>query len=410
MKKFFITCILISSLYSCKDELKEQTNFYAEKTVSSDTASKFSCPYLTIDNKGNTVLSWVNELNDSVAIMCYAISKDKGETFAEPVEIASSKDIHPHGENLPKILFKPNGEILAMWGVSNSNPKSKYSGLVYYSQSFDEGKTWANAIALVKDTSAYDQRYFDMELLPNGEAMVLWLDNRGDKKKEGSTLFCAETKGKNGFQNEKAIGETCCQCCRTDLFVDNKGNVHASYRDIINDSIRDMVQIVSTDGGQTFSQPVRISADNWVINGCPHTGPTATQNNVGMHYAWYTMGGGEGVFYCNSTDLGKTFSIRDTVSISPSAKHPQITSLSNGNIVTVWDQTVKKGDNFNARIGLQERDPDGKILATKFISSENALSEFAVVKPIDENNVLVAYKQKDKTKSNVIYKIVPLTN
>ena len=122
------------------------------------------------------------------------------------------------------------------------------------------------------------------------------------------------------------------------------------------------------------------------------------------------MGGGEGVFYCNSTDLGKTFSIRDTVSSSPSAKHPQITSLSNGNIVTVWDQTVKKGDNFNARIGLQERDPNGKILATKFISSENALSEFAVVKPIDENTVLVAYKQKDKVKSNVIYKIVPLNN
>ena len=410
MRKLLIACVLISSMYSCTDRPKEQTYSYSEKTVATDTTSKTSCPYLTTDNKGNTVMSWVKELNDSVAIMCYAISEDKGNAFAKPIEISSSKDIHPHGENLPKIIFKPDGEVIAMWGVSNSNPKSKYSGLVYYSQSFDEGKTWADPIALVKDTSAYDQRYFDMELLPNGEAMVLWLDNRGDKTKEGSTLFCAETNGKNGFQNEKAIGETCCPCCRTDLFIDDKGNIHASYRDIINDSIRDMVQIVSTDGGHTFTQPVRISADNWVINGCPHTGPTETQNKTGMHFAWYTLGGGEGVFYCNSKDLGKTFSKRDCVSNNPSAKHPQITSLPNGNIVIVWDQTVKKGDKFNACIGLQERDPDGKILSSKFISSEDAVSEFAVVKTIDDKNVLIAYKEKNKTKSNVTYKIVQLTN
>lgn len=257
MRKFFIATALILSLYSCTNKSKEQID-YTEKNISYDTTAKTSCPYFTNDNKGNIVLSWVKEINDSVALMCYSVSEDNGNTFSEPVEIPSSEDIHPHGENLPKIIFKPNGEIIAMWGMSNPSEKNKYSGLVYYAQSFNNGKTWTKGMPLVKDTSGYDQRYFDMELLPNGEVMVLWLDNRGKKEEEGSNLYCATTSGKNGFHNEKQISETCCQCCRTDLFVDDKKNIHASYRDIINDSIRDMVQMVSTNGGQTFSQPVRI--------------------------------------------------------------------------------------------------------------------------------------------------------
>ncbi|HLC83971.1 MAG TPA: sialidase family protein [Bacteroidia bacterium] len=410
MKNYFVITSFVLCLFSCTNKQAEQTSSEAERTISSDTISNTSCPYLTKDNKGNIVMSWVKEVNDSTAFMCYALSKDAGQSFGEITEIKVSKGVHPHSENLPKLLFKPSGEIIAMWGVSNINPKSSYSGLVYYSQSFDEGKTWVDPIALVKDTSAYDQRYFDMELLPNGEAMVIWLDNRCEKEKEGSTLFCAVTSEKNGFLNEKSIGETCCPCCRTDLFIDSKGTIHASYRDIINDSIRDMVQLVSLDNGSTFSQPIRISADNWVINGCPHTGPTVAENKTGLHFAWYTMGGGEGVFYCRSSDFGKTFSERDTVSNNPSAKHPQITALPNGNIAIAWDESVKKGEKVNAWIGLQVRDPEGKIISSKFVSSDNTISEFAVVKAIDEKNILIAYNHRLNERESVTYKMVSVSN
>jgi hypothetical protein len=408
MKQLLISITILAGMVACNNKLPEQTYTYTEKSIG-DTSTVTSCPYFTEDAKGRPVLSWVKEINDSVAVLCYAISNDQGNTFGNAVEVPPSKNIHPHGENLPKVLFKPNGEIIAMWGASNQNPRSKYSGLVYYSQSFDEGKTWGKAIPLVTDTSAYDQRYFDMELLPGGEAMVIWLDNRGNKTKEGSTLFCSETQGKNGFTNERAIGETCCPCCRTDLFIDAKGNVHASYRDIINDSIRDMVKSISTDGGKTFSAPVRISADNWAIDGCPHTGPAVAQNANGMHFAWYTMGGGEGVFYCNSKDSGKTYSKRDTVSANASAKHPQIASLSNGNIIIVWDQVVKTGERYNARIGFQERSPEGKILNSEFISSADAYSEFSVIKPLSHTAILVAYTKKVNDRKQAVYRVIPLT-
>src|SRR5262245_519866 len=88
-----------------------------------------SSPYLTYDSKGNPVLSWVRSVDDSTHTFCYAVSSDNGKTFGKTIVVPGSDNIHPHGENLPKIIFKPSGEIIAMWGASNPNPKNKYSGL-----------------------------------------------------------------------------------------------------------------------------------------------------------------------------------------------------------------------------------------------------------------------------------------
>src|ERR1700741_4122868 len=326
MKNYLPGILLVFTLFSCNKEPNISLTETIEKAVTEDSLQT-TCPYLTSDHNGNIVMSWVKELNDSDAVMCYATSKDHGFSFERPVEIGTSKGVHPHGENLPKVIFKSTGEMIAMWGISNANPKNKYSGLVSYTQSFDGGRTWTKSRPLVTDTASYDQRYFDMALLPNGEIAVIWLDNRTKSEAAGSTLYYSETKGRNGFQKEKVIGETCCQCCRTDLFVDSKGNIHAAYRDIINDTIRDMVHTISFDKGKTFSTPERISDDNWIISGCPHTGPAMAENKNGIQFAWHTMGGGNGVFFNTTKDNGRTFSLRDTVRSQPSAKHAQLATL-----------------------------------------------------------------------------------
>ena len=128
-----------------------------------------SSPYLTKDNHGNTVLSWVKQLSDSTAVLCYSILDGKDKT----IEIPASINIHAHVENLPKVIFKPSGDIIAVWGARNADPRNKYSGLIYYSQSFDEGKTWTAAARLVKDQQGYDQRYSDVALMKSGEVAII---------------------------------------------------------------------------------------------------------------------------------------------------------------------------------------------------------------------------------------------
>lgn len=396
MKNKIIAGILISFLFSCSNSPQVQDEC-SEKMISADTSAETSCPFLTTDNKGNIVLSWVKEINDSNTVMCYAVSTDKGYSFGQATEISPSKGVHPHGENLPKIIFKPDGITIAVWGASNPSPENKYSGMIYYSQSFDDGKNWSEAKPLVTDTASNDQRYFDLGILKNGEVGIIWLDNRTKTDKEGMTLYFAETNDKNGFQNEKPIGETCCQCCRTDFFIDSKGNIHASYRDIINDSIRDMVHIVSIDEGKTFSEPKCISADNWVINGCPHTGPTMAENKNGLHFAWFTAGGEAGVYYCNSNDNGQQFSPRKM--LSTEARHPQMTTLPNGTIGIVWEQTVKKDSAFYSKIVLQLTKSDGQ-QTKQDITADNVNAGFPVIISNDEKIVFVAWVQQPDNSKN----------
>lgn len=403
MKHILTITILTLCFVACNNS-KPKALVAAAQAIQIDD-SPGECPYLTKDNKGNTVLSWVRMINDSTTQLCFATCTD-GKSFAKPVLVANSSNIQPHGENLPKVIFKPSGEIIALWGAGNPNPKNKYSGLVFYRQSFDNGKTWTAVKPLVNDAASYDQRYYDVALLPNGEVGIIWLDNRKTTSKEGSALYYATTNGKNGFENGKLIAQPCCQCCRTDLYVDSKGGIHALFRGIVQDSIRDMVHIVSTDAGKTFSEPKRINEDNWVINGCPHTGPAMTENKDGIHFAWFTGGKNKGCFYTKTTDDGKSFMMHD--SVSSMGSHPQLAALSNGELMIVWDEGQFEKGKIVKRIGIQRRTAEGKSEGKDYITPEDSNASFPVISPINETASIVAYSNKKGNKDYVTYQVLSL--
>lgn len=365
-----------------------------------------SCPNLARGKNDQLLLSWIRELNDSTAVFCYATSTDGGLSFGRPVVIPGSSNIKPHSENLPKVIIKPSGEILAVWGAAATNPKNKYAGNIYYAQSFDGGQTWSDVRSLVSDTAGYDQRYFDLALMKNGEAGIIWLDNRKAAGGEGSAMYFAMTKGKNGFEGHRRIAEPCCQCCRTDLFVDRQDNIHVLYRGIIQDSIRDMVHLVSTNNGQTFSTPRRISQDNWVLNACPHTGPAMTENKEGLHFAWYTGGVHKGSFYTRSTNNGNDFVQHDSIALA--GKHPQIAADAEGTLAIVWDEHIRVDDRFFTRIGIQKRTAEGKGVRKWFLTPDTATATYPVITPLKGSEMLVAWCQKKGEASYIAYQSVDL--
>jgi hypothetical protein len=398
-KMIWMSAILISIInMSCNP----QAGSFETTTARLVDTIAGSCPNLTRNSEGNIVLSWIRKMNDSSNVFCYALSAD-GKTFGQPVVIPGTNNIHPHAENLPKVIFKPSGEIIAVWGAANPNASNAYSGMVYYVQSFDEGKHWTAPKQLVSDTASNDQRYFDVALLKNGEAGIIWLDNRTKTNQEGSALYFASTNGRNGFQKERMIAESCCECCRTDLFMDTENNIHILYRAILNDSIRDMVHSVSTDQGNSFSERKKISDDRWVIRGCPHSGPAMTANKEGVQFAWFTGGQPRGVFYTQSSDNGKSFSARDTVNVQ--ARHPQISTLQNDALCIVWDEPVKKENKFLYRIGLEKRSANGKKLFDGYITADTTTATYPVITAADKN-ALVAYCLEKNGQSFIAYQTI----
>lgn len=390
MRQYRYFWIMLFLLSACSNN-KTGHAISAEQAIQIDSLPAV-CPYLTKDIKGNIAMSWVRMLNDSTSSFCYAVSADSGHSFGKAIVVPGTNNIAPHSENLPKIIFKPSGEIIALWGEANPNPNNKYSGLVWYSQSFDKGNTWRKPRPLVNDTAGYDQRYYDVALLPNGEAAIIWLDNRKTSTKEGSALYFASTKDTSGFTAEKMIGQGCCQCCRTALFIDSKAGIHVLYRGIIRDSIRDMVHSVSDDGGNSFSSPRIINNDNWVIRGCPHTGPAMTENKDGLHFTWFTGAVNKGCFYTMSDDNGEHFTGYERISYMGS--HPQIATLGDERLAIVWDESVQVNDKYYKRIGLQLRSAKGVNEEQEFITGDTLMATYPVVRALDKDHLFVSYTLK----------------
>ncbi|WP_347158276.1 sialidase family protein [Pontibacter chitinilyticus] len=417
-------CSFILVVTGCQPKAKTKAQQAPAAVRLSAAGMKSSCPYLTKDATGNPVLCWV-QATDTTGhhLLYFATSHNGGSTFEAPKAIPTSKGVYPHDENLSKIIYKPNGDMLALFAVSNPSDENSYAGLVYYTQSFDGGDSWTAPKQLSENTiRSIDERYFDVTLLPNGEVAAVWLDSRkenADKAQkhmqmnegtsmkgmqmdsEGSSLYYASTNGRNGFAREKVIARHTCQCCRTALYVDGQRRLHVAYRGILQDSIRDMMHQVSDDNGSTFSAPERISPDNWVIDGCPHTGPAMAANQNGMHYAWFTMGGGSGVYYCTQPE-GKSFTARQSVSSVPSAKHPQLMNLENGNLALVWDEGTQQGN----RVGLQWLDASGNFTGRDYLTPDTSNASFPVIATAGKV-LLVAYTKRQNGQSEVWYQQVP---
>lgn len=396
----FLILLIIASACATQSE-KTAKGISSVQKISAEEIADGS--YLTKNHKGNPVIAWTEgDKEGGEVYLYYAVSQDSGRSFTDPVKVMTSRGTRFHGESMNKVAFKSDGTVIAVFEIKTPTEENKYAGVIMYSQSFDQGKSWERPRYLHTDTSAgIGRSFFDLSVLPNGEVGAVWLDGRNKLGDKGSSVFFTSTSGKNGFTRDQQIGETICQCCRTDLYTDSDGKVHAVFRDILNDSIRDMVHSISLDTGKTFSKPVRISADNWVIRGCPHTGPDLVRNKEGLHFSWYTAGGEAGVYYCNSPDNGKTFRQRELVSAH--ARHPKITA-SDETIFIVWDEMIPKDSVYYARVGMQIR--SGEERKAVYLSDTTVSSYFPQIQVLDEQRILASWTQEENKKSYIVYKII----
>jgi hypothetical protein len=150
----------------------------------------------------------------------------------------------------------------------------------------------------------------------------------------------------NGAVREREITSGVCYCCKTAAAARPDGTVFTAWRQVYPGNIRDIAFSVSGDAGRSFSPPVRISADDWAINGCPDDGPAIAVDGAGTaHVVWPTVVDGQqpqgAIFYASTMD-GRTFTPRYRIGTLGSAKpeHPQIAIDAEGRIVAAWDELI----------------------------------------------------------------------
>jgi hypothetical protein len=147
----------------------------------------------------------------------------------------------------------------------------------------------------------------------------------------------------DGSRSEVRLAENVCFCCKTSISLAPNGTIFAAWRNIYPTNIRDMAVAASTDGGRTFSAPVRVSKDHWQIDACPEDGPSTVVTPDGvLHIAWPTLLEGpnpkKAIFYTWSADGGRTFAPRVRIDANDNGEgaHPQIAATASG-VVVVWE-------------------------------------------------------------------------
>lgn len=295
-----------------------------------------------------------------------AVSRDGGQTFGPPVQAnVVAGEARLGGEFPPRVsLASTRGsadpEIAVVWTARGDTTQIKTT------RSRDGGKTFESPVTLQASGAPGGRGWPALALDKHGTAHAIWLDHRGlaaghvgggshaghqsggesdgAARAQKSGLYYTATKGSPSSERELAKGV--CYCCKTALAVGSDGSVYAAWRHVYPGNLRDMAFTVSRDAGRSFSEPVRVSEDGWVISGCPDDGPAMAVDTHGtVHLVWPTVVGGsnpEGALFYASTKDGRTFTKRTRIptlgSLKPS--HPQIVVDGSGRIAVAWDELI----------------------------------------------------------------------
>lgn len=366
----------------------------------SDTTYAGVAPRLTVDHRGNPVISWAEkDAKDLTVAFRFAVSEDGGRTFGKPVIVPVPPETKTHAEGMPKIAFKADGTLLVVYEVKRSTPENRFLGDVMYRMSADGGKNWLVPGYVHTDTSRGKSRsYFDITRLPNGEIGAVWLGETSGK--DGRPLRFAQTKPGGGFGPEVTAKAAVCQCCRTNIMTDSTGAIHLFFRDILPDGARDIGHVISMDGGRTFGDYRRVHPDQWKVAGCPHTGPSSVPFAGKIFTAWFTgeETAGEGVKL--SDNAGKLY----THIQSPAARHPQLTVLGD-RLVLAWDEPIEQESGLYSLVHLRYFSPQGR-QTSETITEESENADFPAILGVGKQ-VLVAYESTPKgQKSRVRVRVV----
>ena len=256
---------------------------------------------------GEPALTWTELLNEQ---------GDKRVRFArlgrddEPVTLVASGTgdegaLFANWADRPGVIQGggPDAPLFAWWLAKSGDSTYAYS--VHVARSDDLGATWQPLGLLHGDPTPAEHGFVSM--VPEGDGVrAFWLDGRETVEGRPMTLRTVHVGDRVERETEELLDESVCDCCNTTAVVTEDGPV-VVYRDRTANELRDHSAVRRVGDG--WSEPYQVSSDGWEIAACPVNGPAAAVAGDALWVAWYTAAGGEArVYAARSTDGGRTFS------------------------------------------------------------------------------------------------------
>jgi hypothetical protein len=190
-----------------------------------------------------------------------------------------------------------------------------------------------------------------------------------------------------------SAGEAC-PCCRTGIATARDGTLYLAWRAVLPGNVRDIVVTRSSDRGASWSEPVRVHADDWVIDACPHAGPALQVDSAGsVHVAWWTgKEGAAGVYYARSADGAHTFGPPVALGVAAFSRpaHVQLALAGPRTVAVTWDDGTRQIPRVLLRVS---RDGGTTFAPRMEVSAPDRTAAFPVI-ALAGNRVTVAWSQQ----------------
>lgn len=294
-------------IFSCKDKSQDKENFRAEIAegiiaLPNPAKDSSSLPYL-FSSRDKLFLSWVTK-QDSVATLSYSeFSEGK---WTSPEAIASGSDWFVNWADFPGIA-ENNGNLLTHFLKKSDTAYFAYD--VFINLKNESEDRWREPFKLHSDSTKTEHGFVSILPFEEDSFFVTWLDGR-DTANHDETMAMnirAAVVNSNGEVTDEALLDTrTCDCCHTAAAITGNGPV-VIYRDRSETEIRDISIVRQVDGNWTEPKPIH--NDNWEIKGCPVNGPKADAIENTLVIAWFTAA--ENIPKVNlvfSSDGGENFS------------------------------------------------------------------------------------------------------
>ena len=355
---------------------------------------------------GSFYVAWVNhEPNNRADVM---ISRyQTGKTPAAPVRVNPEAGTATawRGDQ-PSVAVDKDGSVYVVWTARVESNGKKGTDL-YFSVSSDMGQSFGTPVKINDDKVPAAHGMHSLHVADNGRIYVSWLDERNVLAPQPSTkaeghhmesnreLFIADsTDGGRTFSRNRKIAGDACPCCKTALAMARNGTVYVSWRQVLPGNYRHIAVSTSSDHGATFSKPVIVSDDKWVLHGCPVSGPSlSVANNGTLKVLWYAAGeaNAPGLYVAESKDKGESFSPRQLLAQETIRGTPVLTEGTTGySGVAIWERAGDQGSETKALLIGQDR-------PAITIGSNVELPAVAFTK----DGLFVAYVSKVKEKRSV---------
>ncbi len=321
--------------------------------ITSPSAPDSAQPQLHVSAKG-VILSWI-ERTGPEATLKFAEKTASG--WSAPRTVASGKDWFVNWADVPSVIRLDDGTLVGHWLQKSGADTYAYDVRLSYSKddgktwssSFtphtDGTKTEHGFASMVQMPGAgLGLVWLDGRKMGAGGHGA----PGGDGHAAGDMTLRFGTFGSDWKQTaETELDVRVCECCPTAMAMTSEGPIVA-YRDRSPEEVRDIL-VTRLENGK-WTTPTPVHADGWRVPACPVNGPAVSARGKTVAVAWFNAKDDQPKsFGAFSSDGGRTFSAPIRLDDAASLGRVAIELLPDGSAVAAYMEFAEQRAQFRVR-------------------------------------------------------------